>query len=104
MLQSGLTFMFFDTWNSFREACGLCALYDIARVPGIESVKIVGRQNLTARKCADTRMVRDALVLLKSKPSRHEYTHTVKKMRMDFYPDYCGEGFCYYCEPDKKKL
>ncbi len=104
VLESELNFKFFDTLNNFREACGLCALYDIVQVPGVESVKIVGRQNLTSRKCADTRMVRDALALLKSNPSRLEYTNTVKKMRMDLYPNYCGEGFCYYCEPDKKRL
>ncbi len=104
VVDSGLTFRFVDKWNSFREACGLCALYDIARVGGVESVKIVGRQSLTARKCADTRMVRDALKLLESNPAREAYVEAVKKMRTDFYPDYCGDEFCYYCEPDKKSL
>ncbi len=101
VLESGLTFRLFDTWNSFREACGLCALYDIARARGVVSVKIVGRQSLTARKCADTRMVRDALKLLESNPERGAFIEAVKKMRTDFYPDFCGDQFCYYCEPDK---
>ena len=102
ILKSGLAFRLFDTWNSFRDACGLCALYDIAGVPSVRSVKIVGRDSLTSRKVADTRIVRDALELLKSKPSREAYTAAVKKMRRKFYPDHCGDAFCYYCEPDKK--
>jgi U32 family peptidase len=103
VVEAGKTFRFFDMWNSFREACGLCALYDIASVPAVKSVKVVGRQSLTGRKVADTRMVRDALDLLKGNPTRGEFCEAAKKMRKDFYPDYCGDAFCYYSEPDVKK-
>jgi len=94
--QRGLEFRFVDTWNNFREACGLCALYDIARVPGVKSVKIVGRQSLTSRKKWDVEMVRRALELLEAGMSRQEFESRVKEIRKEYYPLYCGEGFCYY--------
>jgi len=100
-LRKGLPFRFVDCWNSFREACGLCAIYDIARAENVRSLKIVGRQSLTSKKLADTDMTRRALELLKSNPSREEFVRAAKKIRRKYYPRYCGGGYCYYSEPDR---
>ncbi len=104
VVESGLPFRFFNTWNNFREACGLCALYDIAAMENVVSVKIVGRQSLTSRKVADTGMVGMALDLLESKPSREEFEKEMKVLRKEYYPHYCGPEYCYYSRPgmDKK--
>lgn len=99
-VETGLPFRFVDNWNSFREACGLCAIYDLADAPNVRSLKIVGRQSLTARKCADTRMVRETLDLLKSNLLREEFVKAARKIRRKFYPHYCGGPYCYYIEPD----
>jgi len=97
-VEAGLTFRFVDVWNNFREACGLCALFDIAVVPNVRSVKVVGRQSLTSKKCAEVGMIRRALKLLEDNPSRAEFEKSAKEIRKETYPLYCGKPFCYYNE------
>jgi U32 family peptidase len=101
VLESGLTFRFVDCLNSFREACGLCAIFDFAKIGNVASLKIVGRQSLTSKKIADTAMARGALDLLKSDISREKYEKSAKRLRKKYYPRYCGGRFCYYNEPDR---
>ncbi|MFC1474525.1 U32 family peptidase [bacterium] len=97
-LESGLTFRFMDVWNSFREACGLCSLYDIVGISNARSVKVVGRQSLTSKKCAEVSMIRRALDLLEEKPAREDFERAVKDIRKETYPLYCGDAYCYYNE------
>lgn len=98
VLDTGLTFRFVDVWNSFREACGLCSLYDFATIPNVVSVKVVGRQSITSKKVKETLMVRRAIELLKQGLSREEYAARVKEIRKEYYPFYCGKEYCYYNE------
>ncbi len=101
VIESGLDFRFMDIWNNFREACGLCALYDIADIENVVSVKIVGRQSLTSKKRADTEMLTKALALLDGGITRDEFTRKAIAIRKSYYPYYCGPGFCYYNKPDQ---
>lgn len=100
VVQSGMKFRFMDIWNHFREACGLCALWDIAEIGNVVSVKIVGRQSLTSKKRADTEMLRKALDLLGGGITRSEFARRAVEIRKSYYPHYCGDGFCYYNRPD----
>lgn len=98
VLDTGLPFRFVDIWNSFREACGLCSLYDFGTIPNVVSAKVVGRQSITSKKVKETKMVRRAIELLEQGLSREEYAARVKEIRKESYPFYCGKEYCYYNE------
>ncbi|MBM4394495.1 MAG: U32 family peptidase [Deltaproteobacteria bacterium] len=56
-----------------RDACGVCALFDLARIPGLRAVKVVGRDLPVARILADVALVRAALDALAAAPDRDAF-------------------------------
>lgn len=96
VLEEGIPFRFLDSWHAFRDACGLCALYDLAPIPNVVAVKVVGRQSTPARKVQDTRLVRDALALLGAHPDRPSFVHAVRQVRRAVHPSRCDPSYCYY--------
>ena len=87
--------------------CGACALPEFEEM-GIESVKIVGRGNSTAKKITDVRFIKASLDLLeREKPSREEYREVVKNLYRNTYGLPCRIYACYYPSigfPNETKL
>lgn len=78
----------------FPNHCGACALYDFNEM-GVNSVKIVGRQNPTTKKLKDVKFLKSLLNYLEQNPDRKDF---YRKCIDDFarvYGHSCGYR-CYY--------
>ena len=78
--------------------CGLCALYDLVKIEGVTSLKIVGREFSSNEKLENLTMVKDFLNLLEDNPGmkREYFTEKCKKAFADFFDRECGYKDCYY--------
>ncbi|MCX8125665.1 MAG: U32 family peptidase [Dehalococcoidia bacterium] len=77
--------------------CGACALWDFNQL-GIDSVKIVGRGNQTARKLTDVKFLRSLLNLLSQGPTRQEFQDVARRRYRETYKRPCRIYMCYYPE------
>lgn len=85
---------FFDA-NNFLNRCGACALYDLNKFK-IGSVKIVGREDLTAKKIRDIKFIRKSIDLLKDNLGRQAFIENTKALYTDMHSSGCKARFCYY--------
>jgi len=78
--------------------CGLCALFDLIRINGITSLKIVGREFSTKEKIDNLKMVRRSLEVFQERPgiSREDYTALCRENFQEFFERECGFKDCYY--------
>lgn len=76
--------------------CAACALYDFNQI-GIYGVKIVGRENITAKKVTDITFIKDCIDYLKQqRPEREKYIERTKKLYQKTYGCSCRSYICYY--------
>lgn len=96
----GRGFAFIESFETFRDACGLCALFDLMKIKNMAAAKIVGRQNLTSRKALDVSLTRRAMDIIENEPGigRREFAARARKIRKESGLP-CGEKFCYYFDP-----
>jgi len=80
--------------------CGLCALYDLIKIEGLTSLKIVGREFSSKEKLEDLKLVKKCMDLLdeNSSISRDEYFRFCRKEFLEFFDRECGYKDCYYPE------
>ncbi len=77
------------------DPCGACALPDFIGT-GLDSVKIVGRENPTYKKIMDVKYLKRMVDLWeKGGISREEYIQEAKKAYREVYGSSCRE-WCYY--------
>lgn len=77
------------------DTCGVCALYDFSKI-GVSGCKIVGRNNLTAKKVRDVRFLKYAVDLLEgANLDKEEYVNRIKTKFKEIYGTPCREH-CYY--------
>jgi hypothetical protein len=81
--------------GNFLDRCGACALYDLDKFK-IGFVKIVGREDLTAKKIRDIKFIRGSKDLLKENPEKPVFIEKVKALYKDIYSGNCNSSFCYY--------
>lgn len=82
--------------DTFPEGCGFCAL-PFFREAGIESLKIAGRGNSTAKKISDVKALREALSML----SRLDKKDFLAEMKRNFFEKnhaLCDFKSCYYAD------
>ncbi|HWR98337.1 MAG TPA: U32 family peptidase [Candidatus Methanoperedens sp.] len=82
---------------SRADACGLCALWDLARL-GVEAVKIVGRGASTERKAWAVRTVGELLALVASGVGRQEYLAAARARSRARFAHGCNPYLCYFPE------
>jgi hypothetical protein len=87
-------FGFFDV-AAFLKRCGACALYDLDRLK-VGFVKIVGREDFTAKKARDIRFIRSSIEKLKEDSGKKNFTENIKALYKNFHHSDCGSKFCYY--------
>ncbi len=85
---------FFDADN-FLNRCGACALYDLNKFK-IGSVKIVGREDLTAKKIRDIKFIRKSVDLLRDNLGEQAFTEKVMALYTAMHSSNCKAKFCYY--------
>ncbi len=85
---------YFDASN-FLNRCGACALYELNKLK-IGYVKIVGREDLTAKKIKDIRFIRSAIELLKDNLKEQDFIEKVKARYTELHSSNCEAKFCYY--------
>lgn len=74
--------------------CGLCAIHDLASI-GIDSLKIVGREQGPFRKMASVKMVADIARRVRSGADRLVTIERARSLRNE--PQHCDAGYmCYY--------
>jgi len=82
---------------SRADACGLCALWDLARI-GVAAAKIVGRGTSTERKAWAVRRVRELLALLASGIGRDEFRAAALAHSRGRFAHGCSPYLCYFPE------
>ncbi len=92
-------FLLQGPFQAFRDACGVCAVYDLNEMENVSTLKIVGRNHPTAKKVKDTVLLHEVLGLLKKGPDRETFRRETRKIRERHYPGMCEEAFCYYPDP-----
>lgn len=85
---------YFDAGNLLNR-CGACALYALNKF-NVGYVKIVGREDLTAKKIKDIRFIRLAIELLKDNLGEQDFTEKVKALYARMHSYNCKAKFCYY--------
>ena len=80
--------------ETFKNHCAGCALYELKEY-GIESVKIVGRENPLKKKLRDVRYLKRLKDALEEGIGEKEFTELAKKTYIDIYGRKCM-GACYY--------
>ncbi len=80
--------------------CGLCGLYDLIKIDGLTSLKIVGREFSSNEKIEDLKLVKKCMDLLVDTPeiSRDEYFKFCRKEFLEFFEKECSYKDCYYPE------
>ena len=78
--------------------CGLCALYDMVSIPGITSLKIVGREFSTNEKKENIMMVKRFLDLAAQNKDikKEEFIKQCKAAFTQFFEKQCTFKDCYY--------
>ena len=79
------------------DACGLCALWDLARL-GVEAAKIVGRGTATARKTWAVRTIKELLDLIAAGIGREDYLVEARRRSRARFSHGCSPYLCYYPE------
>lgn len=79
-------------------SCGLCSLYYFSQL-GISSVKVVGRGSSLEVKKKNVTAVKEALLHLKSNPTKKSYFHACRKIFYRTFGQHCQQKYCYY--PDR---
>ncbi len=79
-------------------ACGLCALAELARIPNVEGLKLVGRGAPTERKLAGVRILRRLLDLLAGGARDEEYRAAARAAKLDQTKTGCLPRLCYFPE------
>ncbi len=79
------------------DACGLCALWDLARL-GVEAVKIVGRGTSTGRKAWAVRTVGELLGLIAAGIGRDEFLAAALDRSRGRFGHRCDPHLCYFPE------
>jgi putative protease len=82
---------------SRADACGLCALWDLARI-GIDAAKIVGRGTPTARKLWAVDAVRELLGLIAGGIGREEFRARARALSRGRFTHGCSPYLCYFPE------
>jgi putative protease len=82
---------------SRADACGLCALWDLARI-GVEAVKIVGRGTPTARKVWAVRTTSELLALIDAGIGREEFLAAARERSLGRLMHGCSPYLCYFSE------
>ncbi len=79
---------------SRADACGLCALWDLARL-GVSAAKIVGRGTSTERKAWAVRTVAELLGLVRGGLGREEFLAAARKRSLGRLAHRCSPYLCY---------
>jgi len=82
---------------SRADACGLCALWDLARL-GVEAVKIVGRGTPTERKAWAVRTVAELIGLIDAGSGREQFCAAAREFARGRFAHGCSPYLCYYPE------
>jgi len=82
---------------SRADACGLCALWDLARL-GVDAVKIVGRGTSAGRKVWAVRTVAELLALIRSGIGREELRIAARERSLGRFSHGCSPYLCYFPE------
>jgi putative protease len=85
---------YFDA-NNFLSRCGACALYDLDKF-GIGFVKIVGREDPTAKKTKDVKFIHSSIEAVKEASGKHDFIENVRALYKDMHSFNCDAKFCYY--------
>lgn len=87
-----------STFNFFTglDTCGACSLYHF-KPAGITAVKIVGRENPTAKKLQDVKFLKSCLNYLDSQPSWESYQAFAREEYQRIFKTSC-HNWCYYPE------
>jgi putative protease len=85
-----------DGWAglSRADACGLCSLWDLARL-GIESAKIVGRGTTTERKAWAVTAVKELLGAIAEGVSREVFRAEARRRSRGRFEHGCSPYLCY---------
>jgi len=88
-----------DGWAglSRADACGLCALWDLARL-GVEAVKIVGRGTPTERKAWAVRTIKELLERIAAGIGREEFRAEAIGRSRGRFAHGCSPCLCYFPE------
>lgn len=84
-------------YNHLKMNCGACALFDFNKV-GIDSVKIIGRENFSQKKIKDIIFFNTLLKLLKTGITKQEFITNAKGLYQQTYHNLCKPQLCYYPE------
>lgn len=79
---------------TYKNHCAGCALYDFEEI-GIDSIKIVGRENPTGKKIQDVKYLKALKDRLEEKQNREEFEEFAKKEYKKTYGREC-RNVCYY--------
>ncbi len=79
----------------FLHRCGACALYDLNKFK-IGFVKVVGREDFTAKKIRDIKFIHSSLDLLKDNSGKQDFKEEIKALYSNIYSSNCESGLCYY--------
>ena len=82
---------------SRADACGLCALWDLARL-GVDAAKIVGRGTSTDRKAWAVRTVKELLGLIAAGIGRDEFRAAARDRSRGRFAHECSPYLCYFPE------
>jgi len=82
---------------SRADACGLCALWDLARL-GVAAVKIVGRGAATERKVWAVRTIVELLGFIGSGSGREEFLASARERSRGRFAHGCNPYLCYFPE------
>lgn len=82
---------------SRADACGLCALWDLARL-GVDAAKIVGRGTATERKAWAVSAIAELLALIQSGIGRDEFHAAARERSLGRFAHGCSPYLCYYPE------
>jgi hypothetical protein len=82
---------------SRADACGLCALWDLARL-GVEAVKIVGRGMATERKAWAVKTAKEMLGLIEAGIGREKFLVAARERSRARFRHGCSPHLCYFPE------
>lgn len=82
---------------SRADACGLCALWDLARL-GVEAAKIVGRGTSSERKSWAVRTVAELLGLIRAGIDREGFLAAARERSRRRFAHGCSPYLCYFPE------
>jgi len=82
---------------SRADACGLCGLWDLARI-GVAAAKIVGRGTSTQRKAWAVRTVKELLGLIAAGIARDDYLAEARQRSCARFAHRCDPRLCYFPE------